>query len=118
MGAHISHYMLEISRICCQDIDNRNYHVFYILCAGASSSLKDKLELDNLPTFSVSFICTALFSMLVYCSGQLRFRSKSFHLDQQTNNSFRNIRTVILILNLNVFNIRAIVLINECIQMI
>lgn len=39
--------MLELSRICDPKAADRNYHIFYILCAGAPQALKHKLHLSN-----------------------------------------------------------------------
>uniref|UniRef100_A0A671YQV0 Unconventional myosin-VI n=1 Tax=Sparus aurata TaxID=8175 RepID=A0A671YQV0_SPAAU len=51
VGGFVSHYLLEKSRICMQSNDERNYHIFYRLCAGASEDIKKKLHLDSPESF-------------------------------------------------------------------
>ncbi|XP_042053293.1 myosin-1-like isoform X1 [Salvia splendens] len=50
-GAKIQTFLLEKSRVVQCSEGERSYHIFYQLCAGASSSLKDKLNLKNADEF-------------------------------------------------------------------
>ncbi|XP_053566434.1 unconventional myosin-VI isoform X4 [Bombina bombina] len=51
VGGFVSHYLLEKSRICVQGQDERNYHIFYRLCAGASEDIRQKLFLTSPDNF-------------------------------------------------------------------
>lgn len=62
VGGYISHYLLEKSRICTQTDEERNYHVFYLLCAGAPQALRDRLKLTKPDDFRYLSGCTQFFS--------------------------------------------------------
>uniref|UniRef100_A0A7N6F9G5 Unconventional myosin-VI n=1 Tax=Anabas testudineus TaxID=64144 RepID=A0A7N6F9G5_ANATE len=47
VGGFVSHYLLEKSRICRQGPEERNYHIFYRLCAGASEDIRQKFHLSS-----------------------------------------------------------------------
>jgi myosin VI len=62
VGGYISHYLLEKSRICTQSADERNYHVFYLLCAGAPQNLRDKLSLGKPDDYRYLTGCSQYFA--------------------------------------------------------
>ena len=50
----MSHYLLEKSRICGQMAEERNYHIFYRLLAGAPPDVMKRLHLDPNSSYGVS----------------------------------------------------------------
>lgn len=46
-SASITQYLLERSRVATQPVHERNFHVFYLLLAGASTDLREQLRLDQ-----------------------------------------------------------------------
>lgn len=63
VGAQISNYLLEKSRIVTQQEDERNYHIFYQLCAGRNlldPELTAQLRLDDAEAFNYLSRCTCV----------------------------------------------------------
>lgn len=56
VGGFVSHYLLEKSRICRQSPEERNYHIFYRLCAGAPEEIRQKFHLGSPDTFRVQLL--------------------------------------------------------------
>lgn len=55
VGGYISHYLLEKSRVCSQINQERNYHVFYYILAGATQDMKQTLGIDSKSQFTVIY---------------------------------------------------------------
>uniref|UniRef100_H3CZD5 Unconventional myosin-VI n=1 Tax=Tetraodon nigroviridis TaxID=99883 RepID=H3CZD5_TETNG len=63
VGGFVSHYLLEKSRICRQSPEERNYHIFYRLCAGAPEEIRQKFHLGPPDTFRyLNRGCTRFFA--------------------------------------------------------
>ncbi len=54
VGGHISHYLLEKSRICSQTKGERNYHIFHYVIAGAPEDMRQALMIDENQAYGVS----------------------------------------------------------------
>uniref|UniRef100_A0A8C2Z6B4 Unconventional myosin-VI n=1 Tax=Cyclopterus lumpus TaxID=8103 RepID=A0A8C2Z6B4_CYCLU len=81
VGGFVSHYLLEKSRICRQSKEERNYHIFYRLSAGASEDIRQKFHLSSPDTFRyLNRGCTRFFASKDTDKQVLQNRKSSEHL--------------------------------------
>ncbi|XP_015210129.1 myosin VIa isoform X5 [Lepisosteus oculatus] len=81
VGGFVSHYLLEKSRICMQSKEERNYHIFYRLCAGASEDIRQKFHLSSPDSFRyLNRGCTRYFANKETDKQILQNRKSAEHL--------------------------------------
>ncbi|XP_057679104.1 unconventional myosin-VI-like isoform X5 [Corythoichthys intestinalis] len=81
VGGFVSHYLLEKSRICRQSREERNYHIFYRLCAGAPDDIRLKFHLGSPDTFRyLNRGCTRFFASKETDKQILENRKSSEHV--------------------------------------
>uniref|UniRef100_A0AAQ4PL15 Unconventional myosin-VI n=1 Tax=Gasterosteus aculeatus aculeatus TaxID=481459 RepID=A0AAQ4PL15_GASAC len=81
VGGFVSHYLLEKSRICRQSKEERNYHIFYRLCAGAPEPIRQKFHLSSPDTFRyLNRGCTRFFASKETDQQVLQNRKSSEHM--------------------------------------
>uniref|UniRef100_A0A914X526 Uncharacterized protein n=1 Tax=Plectus sambesii TaxID=2011161 RepID=A0A914X526_9BILA len=47
IGAKVSNFLLEKSRVVSQNIEERNFHIFYQLCSGATKEMRESLGVTS-----------------------------------------------------------------------
>ncbi|VDN08123.1 unnamed protein product [Thelazia callipaeda] len=81
VGGFVTHYLLERSRLCVQNLYERNFHIFYQLLAGIDDNSARKLKLDRPQSFNyLKKGCTQFFLSEKSCK-QMSSKKRKWLMD-------------------------------------